>query len=88
VVAWSTRMLAGNPSTVRVTIAPPRTSGGIRHACFHHANNQDWSHHIACMLHRGSRIKLCPVERQWLEPKSCVLVAARLQDGCDPSLVG
>ena len=72
---------------IRVTIAPPRTSAGIRHACFHHANNQDWSHHIACMLHRGSRINLYPVERQWLEPKSCILVAARLQDGWDSSLV-
>jgi TPR repeat protein len=31
------------------------------------------------MLHRGSRINLYPVERQWLVPKSCILVAARLQ---------
>ena len=72
---------------VPVTIAPPRTSAGIRHACFHHANNQDWSPCLACMLHRGSRINLYPVERQWLVPKSCILVAARLQDGWDSSLV-
>src|SRR6202047_2536450 len=39
------------------------------------------------MLHRGSRINLYPVERQWLVPKSCILVAARLQDGWDSSLV-
>lgn len=42
---------------------------------------------VACMLHRGSRINLYPVERQRLVPKSCILVAARLQDGWDSSLV-
>jgi hypothetical protein len=42
---------------------------------------------VACMLHRGSRINLYPVERPWLVPKSCILVAARLQDGWDSSLV-
>src|SRR5579862_7790613 len=39
------------------------------------------------MLHRGSRINLSPVERRRLVPKSCILVAARLQDGWDSSLV-
>ena len=29
---------------VRVTVAPPKTSAAKRHAWFHHANNQDWSH--------------------------------------------
>jgi hypothetical protein len=48
---------------IRVTIAPPKTSAGIGRACFRYANNQDWSHHIACMLHRGNRINLYPVER-------------------------
>ena len=42
---------------------------------------------VACMLHRGSRINLYPVERQRLVPKSCILEAARLQDGWDSSLV-
>jgi hypothetical protein len=42
---------------------------------------------VACMLHRGSRINLYPVERHRLVPKSCILVAARLQDGWDSSLV-
>jgi hypothetical protein len=42
---------------------------------------------VACMLHRGSRINLYPVERPRLVPKSCILVAARLQDGWDSSLV-
>jgi hypothetical protein len=42
---------------------------------------------VACMLHRGSRINLYPVERPRLVPKSCILVAARLQDGRDSSLV-
>jgi hypothetical protein len=42
---------------------------------------------VVCMLHRGSRINLYPVERQRLVPKSCILVAARLQDGWDSSLV-
>ena len=61
--------------------------GSVRFARFHNANNQDWSRCPACMLHRGSRINLYPVERQWLEPKSWILVAARLQDGWDSSLV-
>jgi hypothetical protein len=39
------------------------------------------------MLRRGSRINLYPVERQRLVPKSCILVAAWLQDGWDSSLV-
>jgi hypothetical protein len=42
---------------------------------------------VACMLHRGSSINLYPVERHRLVPKSCILVAARLQDGWDSSLV-
>jgi hypothetical protein len=42
---------------------------------------------FACMLRCGSRINLYPVERQWLVPKSCILVAARLQDEWDSSLV-
>ena len=71
---------------IRVTIAPPRTRQRS-FACFHNANNQDWSRCPACMLHRGSRINLYPVERQRLVPKSCILVAARLQDGWDSSLV-
>jgi hypothetical protein len=62
-------------------------NGNTRYARFHDANNQDWSRRLACMLHRGSRINLYPVERQWLVPKSCILVAARLQDGWDSSLV-
>ena len=34
---------------IRATIAPPKTSAGIRRACFRYANNQDWSHRIpAC----------------------------------------
>jgi hypothetical protein len=66
-----------------VTIAPPRIR---RQSKLPYANNQDWSH-CRCMLHRGSRINLYPVERQWLVPKSCILVAARLQDGWDSSLV-
>jgi len=61
--------------------------GSVRFARFHNANNQDWSRCPACMLHRGSRINLYPVERQRLVPKSCILVAARLQDGWDSSLV-
>jgi hypothetical protein len=62
-------------------------NGNTRYARLQDANNQDWSHRLACMLHRGSRINLYPVERQWLVPKSCILVAARLQDGWDSSLV-
>ena len=61
--------------------------GNTRYAHLQNANNQDWSPHLACMLHRGSRINLYPVERQRLVPKSCILVAARLQDGWDSSLV-
>lgn len=61
--------------------------GSVRFARFRNANNQDWSRCPACMLHRGSRINLYPVERQRLVPKSCILVAARLQDGWDSSLV-
>jgi len=61
--------------------------GSIHYARSHDANNQDRSRCLACMLHRGSRINLYPVERQWLVPKSCILVAARLQDGWDSSLV-
>jgi len=49
--------------------------------------HQDWSPCLACMLRRGSRINLYPVERHRLVPKSCILVAARLQDGWDSSLV-
>ena len=64
-----------------------KNTGSIRYARFHNANNQDWSRCPACMLHRGSRINLYPVERQRLVPKSCILVAARLQDGWDSSLV-
>jgi len=71
---------------IQVTIAPPRTSAAsVRPLPWR--NNQDWSHHLTCMLHRGSRINFYPVERQWLVPKSCILVAARLQDGWDSSLV-
>jgi hypothetical protein len=62
-------------------------NGNTRYARLQDANNQEWSHRLACMLHRGSRINLYPVERQWLVPKSCILVAARLQDGWDSSLV-
>ncbi len=72
---------------IQVTIAPPRTPAAYTTPRFHNANNQDWSPCLACMLHRGSRINLYPVERQWLVPKSCILVAARLQDGWDSSLV-
>ena len=43
--------------------------GSVRFARFHNANNQDWSRCPACMLHRGSRINLYPVERQRLVPK-------------------
>jgi hypothetical protein len=68
---------------IRVTIAPPRTATHATPA----SNNQDRSPCLACMLHCGSRINLYPVERQWLVPKSCILVAARLQDGWDSSLV-
>ena len=64
-----------------------KNTGGIHYARFHNANNQDWSRCPACMLHRGSRINLYPVERQRLVPKSCILVAARLQDGWNSSLV-
>jgi hypothetical protein len=60
--------------------------GGIRHACFR-KRDQDWSLCLVCMLLRGSRINLYPVERQRLVPKSCILEAARLQDGWDSSLV-
>jgi len=42
--------------------------GSVRFARFHNANNQDWSRCPACMLHRGSRINLYPVERQRLVP--------------------
>src|ERR1700730_17301206 len=35
---------------VRVTIAPPKTSAGIRPACFPQAKNQDWSGPIPRML--------------------------------------
>jgi hypothetical protein len=52
-----------------------------------HDEHPDWSPYLACMLHCSSRINLYPVERQWLVPKSCILVAARLQDGRDSSLV-
>jgi hypothetical protein len=38
-------------------------NGDTRYACFHDANNQDWSPCLACMLHCGSRIYLYPVER-------------------------
>jgi hypothetical protein len=79
-----------SPQAVSARLGHDRSAkniGGIRYARFHDANNQDWSHHLACMLHRGSRINLYPVERQWLVPKSCILVAARLQDGWDSSLV-
>ena len=62
-------------------------NGNTRYARLQDANNQDWSPCRACMLHGGSRINLYPVERQWLVPKSCILVAARLQDGWDSSLV-
>ena len=64
-----------------------KNTGRMRYTRFHNANNQDWSRCPACMLHRGSRINLYPVERQRLVPKSCILVAARLQDGWDSSLV-
>jgi hypothetical protein len=71
---------------IGVTIAPPRTSAT-------HATPASKTQAIrtgatvACMLHRGSRINLYPVERPRLVPKSCILVAARLQDGWDSSLV-
>jgi hypothetical protein len=61
--------------------------GNTRYARLQDANNQDWSPCLTCMLHRGSRINLYPAERQWLVPQSCILVAARLQDGWDSSLV-
>jgi hypothetical protein len=38
-------------------------NGDTRYACFHDANNQDWSPCLACMLHCGGRINLYPVER-------------------------
>jgi hypothetical protein len=95
--AWRGRALSRGQATARPS--PQAVSahsghdrsanniGNPRYARFHDANNQDWSHRLACMLHRGSRINLYPVERQWLVPKSCILVAARLQDGWDSSLV-
>ena len=64
-----------------------KNTGSTRYARFHDENNQDWSRCPACMLHHGSRINLYPVERQRLVPKSCILVAAWLQDGWDSSLV-
>ena len=64
-----------------------KNTGGTRYARVHDENNQDWSRYPACMLHHGSRINLYPVERQRLVPKSCILVAAWLQDGWDSSLV-
>jgi hypothetical protein len=79
-----------NPQTVSAHSGHDRSAkntGSTRYARFHNANNQDWSRCHACMLHGGSRINLYPVERQRLVPKSCILVAARLQDGWDSSLV-
>jgi hypothetical protein len=69
-----------------VTIAPPRASAAYAtHASMTQTIRTGAT--VACMLHRGSRINLYPVERQRLVPKSCILVAARLQDGWDSSLV-
>jgi hypothetical protein len=71
---------------VRVTIAPPRKSAAYLRP-LPRRKHQDWSPCLACMLRRGRRINLYPVERQWPVPKSCILVAARLQVGWDSSLV-
>jgi hypothetical protein len=69
-----------------VTIAPPRASAAYAtHASMTQTIRTGAT--VACMLHRGSRINLYPVERPRLVPKSCILVAARLQDGWDSSLV-
>ena len=67
---------------IGVTVAPPRASAGYATRASMTQTIRTGAT-VACMLHRGSRINLYPVERQRLVPKSCVLVAARLQD-CDP----
>ena len=90
--ALSPRLKALRPSPQAVSAhsghdRSAKNIGGTHYARFHDANNQDWSPCLACMLHYGSRINLYPVERQRLVPKSCILVAARLQDGWDSSLV-
>ena len=71
---------------IGVTIAPPRASAAYATRASMTQTIRTGAT-VACMLHRGSRINLYPVERHRLVPKSCILVAARLQDGWDSSLV-
>jgi hypothetical protein len=71
---------------IRVTIAPPRNSTAYTTRTSMTQTIRTGAT-VACMLHRYSRINLYPVERPRLVPKSCILVAARLQDGWDSSLV-
>ena len=70
---------------IRVTIAPPRTATHATPASKTQPIRTGAFVSPACCS--SSRINLYPVERQWLVPKSCILVAARLQDGWDSSLV-
>jgi hypothetical protein len=68
---------------IRVTIAPPRTATHATPASKTQPIRTGAFVSPACCS--SSRINLYPVERQWLVPKSCILVAARLQDGWDSS---
>jgi hypothetical protein len=70
---------------IRVTIAPPRFRRPTLRASMTQPIRTGAT--VACVLRRGSRINLYPVERQRLVPKSCILMAARIQDGWDSSLV-
>ena len=94
---WRGRALSRGQATARpsprtvsalwLTIAPPRTSAAYATPISTTQTIRTGAPCLVCMLHRGSRINLYPVERQWLVPKSCILEAARLQDGWDSSLV-